>query len=322
MRPQIPVRVAESDETLAFIRQMGIEHVSLMLKAEELSSDCIERQQERLAGFGLTVSDAACNELQKNRSIHLNLPDRDYQIERFQHMLEVLGQRKIAFTSIAWQPHGILRTGHKSGEKTRGGISSYCEQDEIMGRPDVEGIKYGESEIWENFKYFLDKVIPVAEETGVRLALHPNDPPLACMAGIPSLIYNTECYRRAFQMARGSQALGMKMCVGCWLEGGSSFGNILEDIKEFCEQDKILCVHFRNVDSPLPVFQETLAEDGYADMYAIMKQLVSCDCNAVISIDHGFRPVEGFGGMAGAFCYPTGFMKGLMWAAEKELGKR
>ena len=56
-------------------------------------------------------------------------------------------------------------------------------------------------------------------------------------------------------------------------------------------------------------------------MYAIMKQLVACDCNAVISIDHGFQPMEGFGGMPGSFCYPTGFMKGLLWAAEKRAGK-
>ena len=87
-------------------------------------------------------------------------------------------------------------------------------------------------------------------------------------------------------------------------------------------KDRILCVHFRNVDSPLPVFEEVLAEDGYADMYAIMKQLVACDCNAVISIDHGFKPIEGFGRIPGSFCYPTGFMKGLIYAAEKELGKR
>lgn len=71
--------------------------------------------------------------------------------------------------------------------------------------------------------------------------------------------------------------------------------------------------------SPLPVFEEVLAEDGYADMYAIMKQLVACDCNAVISIDHGFKPIEGFGGIPGSFCYPTGFMKGLIYAAEKSL---
>ena len=322
MRPQIPVRTVESDQALSFIRQMGVENVSLMLKPEELTYDCIAAQQERLAGFGLTVSDAACNELQKNKSIHLNLPDRDEQIERFNNMLRVMGQAEVPFTSVASQPNGSLRTDHRGGKHTRGGVSAFCDQNEIMARPNAEDRAYTEQEIWDNFQYFLDKVIPVAEETGVRMALHPNDPPLACMAGIPSLIYNTECYRKAFAMAHGSKALGMKLCVGCWLEGGDAFGDLMSDIKEFCADGRILCVHFRNVDSTLPVFEETLPEDGYADMYAIMKQLVACDCDAVISIDHGFKPMEGFGGMPGSFCYPTGFMKGLMWAAEKELGRR
>ena len=322
MKPQIPVRASESDQALSFIRQMGVEHVSLMLKPEEITYECIAAQKERLAGFGMTVTDAACNELQKNRSIHLNLPDREEQIEKFIQMLRVLGKAEIPFTSIAWQPHGILRTGRFVGEHTRGAASFICDQEEIMKRPNAEERSYSDEEIWENFRYFMDRAIPAAEETGVRMALHPNDPPLACMAGIPSLIYNMECYRRAFQAAGGSRALGIKLCVGCWLEGGDAFGDIMSDIKELCDDDRILCVHFRNEDSTLHRFEETLIEDGYADMYAIMKQLVACDCQAVVSIDHGFAPMEGFGGMPGSFCYPTGFMKGLMWAAEKELGRR
>ena len=322
MRPHIPVRTVESEEALAFIRQRGVENVSLMLKPDEITREVIQQQKEKLARHHLTISDAACGELQKNRSIHLNLPDRDEQIEKFNQMLVVLGEEKIPFTSIAWQPHGILRTCWKVGEHTRGGSSMFCDESEIMARPNAEPRTYTEEEIWENFTYFMDKVIPVAEETGVRMALHPNDPPLACMAGIPSLIYNMECYRKAFRAAKGSKALGIKLCVGCWLESGSEFGDLMSDIKELCADDRILCVHFRNVSSQLPMFEEVLPEDGYADMYAIMKQLVACDCNAVISIDHGFKPMENFGGMPGSFCYPTGFMKGLMWAAEKELGKR
>lgn len=322
MRPQIPVRVAENDETLSFIRQMGIEYVSLMLQPNEINRETVAAAKERLAKFGLTVSDAFCNQLQKNKSIHLNLPDRDEQIEKFIHMLRVLGEEEIPFTSIAWQPNGILRTARKVGEHTRGGVSFYCDTEEILARPNAEDRAYTEEEIWENFEYFMDKVCPVAEEVGVRMALHPNDPPLACMAGIPSLIYNMECYRKAFKAAKGSPALGIKLCVGCWLEGGEAFGDIFADIKELCDDHRILCVHFRNVDSTMPVFEETLMEDGYADMYAIMKQLVACACDAVISIDHGFAPMEGFGGMAGSYCYPTGYMKGLMYAAEKELGKK
>lgn len=322
MRPQIQITTAESDNGLAFIRQMGIEHVSLMLKPEELTDQAVAAAQERLARFHLSVSDALCQPLQKNRSIHLGLPDRDGHIQKFNDMLRVLGRAGIPFTSIAWQPHGILRTGWRAGEHTRGGSSMYCDQDEIMARPNAEERAYAQEEIWANFQYFLEQVVPVAEESGVRMALHPNDPPLACMAGIPSLIYNSNCYRRAIKLANNSPALGIKLCVGCWLEAGNAFGDLMADIQEFCADNRILCVHFRNVDAQLPRFEEVLCEDGYADMYAIIKRLVACDCEAVISVDHGFAPMEGFGGMTGSFCYPTGFMKGLLWAAEKELGKR
>ena len=322
MRPQIQIPTFESDAGLSIIRQMGVENVSLMLKPEELNYDTVAAAQERLAKFDITVSDALCQPLQKNKSIHLGLPDRDEHIARFIHMLQVLGQAKVPFTSIAWQPNGILRTDWRVGRHTRGGVSMYCDQAEILSRPPAEDREYTEEEIWGNFKYFLDRVIPAAEEAGVRMALHPNDPPLQCMAGIPSLIWNSDCYRRAIALAGGSKALGIKLCVGCWLEAGDAFGDLMADIQEFCADDRILCVHFRNVDSQLPVFEEVLCEDGYADMYAIMKQLVACDCNAVISVDHGFQPTKGFGGMTGTFVYPTGFMKGLMWAAEKELGKR
>lgn len=322
LRPQIPVAVASPDADLAVIRQCGIGDVSLMLNPEELRDDVVARAQERLARFDLTVSDAYCMPLQKNRAIHLGLPERDGQIDLFSHMVRVLGRAHIPFTSIAWQPHGILRTDWRVGRHTRGGVSMYCDQAEILGRPNAEERAYTEEEIWNNFQYFLDRVIPVCEEAGVRMALHPNDPPLQCMAGIPSLIWNSDCYRRAIAAAHGSPALGIKLCVGCWLEAGPAFGDLMADIAEFCADDRILCVHFRNVDAPLPVFEEVLCEDGYADMYAIMKQLVACRCNAVISIDHGFQPTEGFGGRTGTYIYPTGFMKGLLWAAEKELGDK
>lgn len=321
LRPQIPVRTVDDDNTLKFIQQMGIEYVSLALKRNEIDYGIIMEQKERLAKYGLTVSDAACNDLQKNKSIHLNRPDRDEEINAFNDMLTVLGKAEIPFTSIAWQPNGILRSGHGVGKYTRGGIAALCSQSEIDARPIAEDREYTEAEIWSNFEYFMKKVIPVAEKTGVKMALHPNDPPLACMVGIPSLIYNSECYRKAFRIA-ASPMLGMKLCVGCWLEGGDAFGNLLSDIKEFTEDGRILCVHFRNTSSTLPDFEETLIEDGYADMYEIMKQLVACHCDAVMSIDHAFKPIEGFGGMPGSFAYSTGYMKGLLHVAERELGLR
>ncbi|MFR5732021.1 MAG: mannonate dehydratase [Clostridium sp.] len=79
--------------------------------------------------------------------------------------------------------------------------------------------------MWDNFKYFLDRTLPVCEKAGVKMALHPNDPPAACVMGVPSLIYNSDGFKRAFELAGNSPYLGMKLCVGCWLEAGEQFGN-------------------------------------------------------------------------------------------------
>ena len=64
---------------------------------------------------------------------------------------------------------------------------------------------------------------------------------------------------------------------------------------------------------------EVLLEDGYGDMYGIMKQLVRCGCDALISVDHASHGVSEFGGMAGAYGYSTGYMKGMLLAAEREV---
>ena len=319
LRPQIPVFAGESGDTLRFIRQMGIEYVSLGMRRDQIDYGFLESEEARLMEHGLKVSDAWCPDFQKNKSIHLGLADRDKETDAFIHMLDVYGRCGFPFTSIAWQPNGILRTSRSVGKRSWGGETFICDQDEILSRPYAEGRLYSEEEIWDNFALFIEKVIPVAEETGVKLALHPNDPPLGCMAGIPSLIYDSDCYRKAFKLA-GSRMLGMKLCVGCWLEAGEAFGDLMGDIREFNEDGRILCVHFRNVSSKLPYFEETLAEDGYADMYAIMKELVAVGCDAVISIDHGFKPIEGFGGLAGSFAYSTGYMKAMMHIAEREVG--
>ena len=137
--------------------------------------------------------------------------------------------------------------------------------------------------------------------------------------GVSSLIYNSEGFNRAFELAGNSPYLGMKLCVGCWLEAGDAFGNLMEDIRYFVELGKVLAVHFRNLSAPMPYFEEVLLEDGYADMYRIMKQLVRYGCDALISVDHVAHGVPEFGGMAGAYGYSTGYMKGLLYAAEREI---
>lgn len=318
MKVQVPVSSAISDEQLQFIREIGINYAAVTFSYEDTNYDAVARLQERMAKYDITITDGGCNELFKCASIHLGKEDRDQAIDRYNDFTRVLGRAGIPIGFIAWQPNGIVRTRKGAGHHTRGAVSFIADMSEISARPIANGREYGEQEIWENFKYFLDKALPVCEEANVRIALHPNDPPAESLLGVHSLIYNSECYRRAFALTNNSAYLGMKLCVGCWLEGGEMFGNLMDDIKEFALQDKILSVHFRNVSSPMPYFEETLAEDGYADMYVIMQQLVHSGYKGVISVDHAFFNPDVMGGyLTSLGCFTT-YMKGLLHAALAE----
>jgi mannonate dehydratase len=192
-------------------------------------------------------------------------------------------------------------------------------------------------EIWDNYIYFIKKVVPVAEEAGVRIGIHPDDPPQPVLAGVPRCIFgNFDGYKRALEIAN-SPNIGMCLCVGCWLEGGKLMGkDVVETIKYFGGKKKLFKVHFRNVSAPLPHFTETLMDDGYYDMYKVMKAMVDVNFEGIAIPDHipglGNPPAgpQGAGGRgAGAaqfrpnpgLAYSIAYMNALLKAAQSNRGK-
>ncbi len=304
-----------TDEQMHEVRGMGIEYLAVNFLMDDATYDGILRFQEKAAKHGLTIADAGCPNLQKCPDIHLGKPDRDLWIERYNDFTRALGKAGVPINYIAWQPNGIFRTRVGAGEHNRGQNSFICDMDEIMARPISNDREYGEAEIWANFQYFLERALPVCEEANVKLALHPNDPPVACLGGVHSLIYNTDCYRRAFDLAGNSPYLTMKMCIGCWLES-ENFGDLMEDIRTFCQEDKISIVHYRNVSSRMPNFEETLLDDGYADMNKNMKHLVRCGFDGQLNIDHPFFTADAKSMSDQSAAYFTGYMKALLHCAE------
>lgn len=262
MKVQVPMWSTASDAELQFYREMGVEYISVMFHENDWDYERVSRLQERMAKFDLKITDAGSFSVFKNPIIHLGLEGRDEQIARYNQFTTVMGQCKIPVCSLAWQPDGAVRSYKRVGEHTRGSVSGIVDMEEIAKREASHGRVYSEEEIWDNFKYFLDRTLPVCEKAGVKMALHPNDPPAACVMGVPSLIYNSDGFKRAFELAGNSPYLGMKLCVGCWLEAGEQFGNLMEDIRYFVEQGKVLAVHFRNLSAPMPYFEEVLLEDG------------------------------------------------------------
>lgn len=306
-----------TDQQLQAIQGMGIRYLAVNVMPEDTDYDSIMRLEERAARYDLTVADAGCPSLQKCPQIHLGAPDRDLWIQKYNEFTQVLGKAGIPVNYLAWQPNGIFRTRIGTGRFNRGQHSFICDMEEIEKRPLSNGRIYGEEEIWENFRYFLERALPVCEKADVRLALHPNDPPVPSLGGVHSLIWNSDCYRRAFDLAGDSPFLTMKMCIGCWLES-DSFGDLEKDIEEFCRRDKISVVHFRNVSSVMPYFEETLLEDGWGDMHRIMELLVAHGCRGQLNIDHPFFEPDGTGMSEMSAAYFMGYMKGMLHSIEKQ----
>jgi mannonate dehydratase len=182
--------------------------------------------------------------------------------------------------------------------------------------PLTHGRKYTEDELWDNYAYFIKQVVPVAEEAGVKIGIHPDDPPVPELGGIPRCIFgNFEGYRRAIEMAN-SPNVGLCLCVGCWLEGGAWMGkDVFETIKYFGEQRKLFKIHFRNVSHPLPYFVETFLDDGYMEMYKVMRALREVDFDGVAIADHIPQMV---GGHRVATAFSIGYMKALLERANAE----
>lgn len=313
-------------EDLEFVRQMGVEYVVLWTDAAHAGYDYYASRRELFENAGLKVYGFGNRDVHNQDAIVLNLSNRDEKVAEYKRHLQALGKAGIPYTTYAHMGNGIWSTER---ETTRGGASARgfdlekAQDGHWAGRqypmPLSHGRAYGEPEIWENFSHFIREVAPVAEDAGVMIGVHPDDPPVPQLAGIPRCIFSSfDGYRRALEIA-DSPNVGICFCVGCWLEGGSLMGkDVIESIRHFGAQGRIFKVHFRNVDQPLPHFVETFVDNGYQDMYQVMKTLREVDFNGVLIPDH--IPTMAGGARVGT-AYTIGYMNALVKRANEEVGR-
>lgn len=184
--------------------------------------------------------------------------------------------------------------------------------------PLSHGRVYTETELWDNYEYFIRRVAPVAEENGVFIGIHSDDPPMPMLAGIPRCIFgNFEGYKKALAMAN-SPNIGVCLCLGTWLEGGELMGaDCVTAIKHFAGMGELWKIHFRNMSAPLPHFVETFVDNGYYDMYKAMKALREVNFDGVVIGDHFPSRV---GGPRVAVAYTVAWIRARVERAEAEVG--
>jgi len=318
MKIALQARTEPTEEDIAFIQQLGLDQVVLWTNGSKASAEYFASRKKIYGDAGINVFGFGNSKVHNQDSIVLNLPGRDEKIEEYLTHLRNLGTAGIGYTTYAHMGNGIWSTER---ETTRGGASARALdlaklETEGSGHWDKKqyttplshGREYTQDEIWDNYEYFIRKAAPVAEQEGVHIGIHPDDPPVPELAGIPRCIFsNFDGYKRAMEIA-DSPNVGICLCVGCWLEGGTLMGkDVLETIDYFGRQKKIFKVHFRNVNQPLPHFVESFLDDGFADMYKILKALKKVDFNGVFIADHIPRMVYNSG-----TAFSVGYMKGLL----------
>lgn len=304
------------DNDIRFIQQMGIGYVVLWTSGEKATYDYYNSRRQLYEAAGIKVFGFGNYDVHNQDAIVLNLAGRDAKIEEYKNHLRNLGKAGIPYTTYAHMGNGIWSTEReitRGGASTRGFDLAKADAGTWIGRryegPLTHKRKYTTDEIWANYEYFIKQAAAVAEEQNVKIGIHPDDPPVPELGGVPRCIFSSfEGYKRALEIA-DSPNVGICLCVGCWLEGGELMGkDVVETIRYFGKKKKIFKVHLRNVNQPLPHFTETFLDDGYADMYVILKELKKVDFDGVLIVDH----VPSMIGTQTGSAFSIGYLKALV----------
>jgi mannonate dehydratase len=218
MRVAIGQYHSATDDYLTFAQQLGVQGVQFNIQrgTQDLSDDLgywrledLKRLKQRVNDFDLELE--AIENVPRHFYIKamLGLPGRDEQIASYQKIVRHMGEAGIPVLGINWMPNSVWRTPMATG---RGGVqvTAFDMAQAAAGHvvngvvkvAEAEGRTFTEQQMFDNYVYFMQAVIPVAEEAGVKIALHPDDPPVPELGGIARLFYQPE----GFPQSAGSRA--------------------------------------------------------------------------------------------------------------------
>jgi mannonate dehydratase len=196
-------------------------------------------------------------------------PKRDAQIENMIATIRNVARAGIPIYTYSWKYPRIYRTPHVV---TRGGARVTAWDSELAKDwPDILEENVSEEQAWANLEYWIKAITPVAEEEGIRLGMHPADPPIPTICGFPQLMRSFDAYKRLIEIV-DSPSNAILLCQGSFSEmEDAADGGIYEMIDYFTSREKVLYVHFRNVSGTVPKFHEEFINTGYVDMYRAMR---------------------------------------------------
>lgn len=316
-------------EILTNARQLGIDRVQFNLpydlKAEKRwEYDDLARFKDACDQYGVIVEAMENLPISFYDKAMLGLDGRDEQIENVCESIRNLGRAGIPVLGYHFSPSFVWRTeNHASvgrygakvqafdlGKQKQGidDMADFGQRRDVL-IPDVELL-------WDNFEYFMKKVILVAKEYNVTMALHPDDPPIASLSGIARMFIDVESYKRAEKIVN-SDNWGLLFCIGTFsqMEGGAK--NIFEAINYFGPRKKLIYAHMRDVQGTVPKFQECFLGEGNFDPFDVVSALMNSGFDGFLVSDH-VPLIEGDSEWGHRVRYAdTAYIKGLMDAIIK-----
>jgi mannonate dehydratase len=317
-----------SDEILTVLAALGVNHICSDLPSERLderwSVEGLTKLRERVESFGIHLDfvplPLSSHDITRAENPNIMLgksPERDREIDDICRMIRNASRAGIPALKYNMSILGVVRTEPTSG---RGGARystfSYAKAKQEPALTEAGPVPA--DVYWERITYFLDRVVPVAEEHKVRLACHPHDPGMPRgkgFRGVETVLGNVEGLKR-FVEIHASPYHGLNFCQG-------TVSEMLEDprreipgvIRYFGSRQKIFNVHFRNIQGRFLDFRETFIDDGDVDMLAALRVYKEVGYDGMLMPDHVPR-ITGDAGGAQAFAYTFGYIKALIRAVE------
>ncbi len=304
---------SEKDLAWDIAKQCGVKHGVIRLPEDEAfdlnSKAHWDTVYKRFTDFGVTpvIIEPMPNSLHD----HIKAGDekRDESIEKVIKMFPIMESLGIGTICFNWMAHiGWLRTRSDFPERGGARVTAFDMKDFTPTDKNITS-----AELWENYEYFIKAVIPEAEKYGIKLALHPDDPPVPRLGEVERIMISRENIKKAVFDTVKSDSLGITMCQANYFIMGE---DLEEVIKEF--KGKIFFIHFRNTTGVPEAFRETFHDNGDIDMARLMKTYVENGIDVPIRVDHvptmaGETSVlPGYDAMGRMFA--IGYLKGILEA--------
>ncbi len=331
-----------SEEYLRFAAQLGL--TSVQFNTPDLPGNKrwevadLVALRERCESFGLRLEAIENIPVEFYLNSMLGRPGRDEEIEHVRATIANIASAEIPVLGYCFMPQSVWRTSLTPTGRGGAVVSGFdanvaadpARRDEVLvarrdlrvedakdswtaGSHIVSDLRISEEEMWDNYAYFMAGIIPAAEEAGIRLALHPDDPPVPELDGVGRLFRSVDALRRASKIA-SSPAWGLELCLGTVSEMGGEAA-VFEAIDFFGPRNEIVYVHLRDVRGYGDSFVECFLGEGNYDPVRVIERLIGVGFDGFLLDDHTPLLVNdspyGHRGRAHAIGYMQGIIDAL-----------